>query len=711
MEQDLKDTRQPDTGQPIEGAESQTDTAPETQTERNWARLLDHIDELTAADFEDSAVYLEWALIEDGLEREEMRNKLLNAARGQKRLSQARRLLKEVEKKRRDREKAAAEIESKAKQPAPKQDGYFSVFAPDSAGKAYPVLSTGSFRATDKGVVYVTVSADGDMHYETVCHHPLIPVGRLESMETGETSVKIAFKRGGYWKEIAVPRQQIAATRTIIDLAKHDIDVTSETARLLVRYLSDVLENNADVLKPQPLTSKMGWRLLHGQTVFVPFCESLTFDGGSFSAVLDSLTETGDFVAWINLVKDLRAGDRLEPRIAIAASLASVLVEPLGILPFIVDFYGQTGGGKTVTINLAASVWGNPAPGAYVGNFRSSDAYLEARADVLNNLPMILDDSKSANCGTKKERAAFFQNLIYFLCTGKGRGRSNKRLEVERDRTWKNCTICNGENPLSDYADSGGAINRIIEIECNEDIYKNPGHICEIINSNYGFLGRQFVGTVCSIPAADLKAEYKTFCDNLECGFDAPPKQAAAMAAILLADSIATDKIFHDGRNLTIHDVAELLTSKQTVSDGMRCYAYILECLEANREHFNKDNETLEQWGLTWDGREAGEQKTAYFYPTRFKKMLERAGFSDRAFRAWAKVRGLIQIDRANKTTIQKKVDGVNSRFVALLICDVDSDGYPIEPDFQPIEATGKIAPFTSKSAGENKNNYIQVTN
>ena len=58
-----------------------------------------------------------------------------------------------------------------------------------------------------------------------------------------------------------------------------------------------------------------------------------------------------------------------------------------------VDLWGETEGGKSVTLMLAASVWANPAESAYIGDFKTTDVALEAKANMLNHLPMILDDT------------------------------------------------------------------------------------------------------------------------------------------------------------------------------------------------------------------------------------------------------------------------------------------------------------------------------
>ena len=61
------------------------------------------------------------------------------------------------------------------------------------------------------------------------------------------------------------------------------------------------------------------------------------------------------------------------------------------------DLWGETEGGKTVTLMLGASVWANPGESRYIGDFKTTDVALEAKSDMLNNLPLILDDTSKVS--------------------------------------------------------------------------------------------------------------------------------------------------------------------------------------------------------------------------------------------------------------------------------------------------------------------------
>lgn len=636
--------------------------------------ILDNIDNLQAKDFMERQLYEELFAIKSKIERSEKKFKLMDRAKSVKAKHIADEFIKEFQ--RTEQEKEKEEKLNRSLQIVENITNFYE----DDIGKEYPQMACGSWIATENGIF----SSETSKARELVCHHPIMPIRRLKNIETGEEQITITFKRDGYWTEITVPKIDIVTSRAITNLARFGVQVNSENARLLVKYLADVEMYNADTIDIQHSTSKLGW---HGN-VFVPYDLSIVFDGEyRFKTLFQSIQEQGEYFKWITLAKQLRSCGRLEPRIALAASFSSVLIQPLDALPFIVDFYGQTGGGKTVTINIAASVWGNPAPGAYVGNFRSTDASLETRADMLNNFPMILDDSKNASQYIRDN----YETLIYNLCSGKGKGRSNKDLGAAKENTWSNVTICNGENPISEFADSGGAINRIIEIECCEDIYENPAEINSAIMKNYGFAGRVFIQSIKDIDPDDLK-EMKAEIEKEFDEFNFPAKQVMAISILLLADKLATEFIFKDGRALTVEDVVDLPTRKKDVSEGQRCYEFILESLSSYGQHFDTQF-SCDQWGFLENPDENGD-RYVYFYPKMFENLLKNNGFSRKAFSAWAINRDLIK-HTGNRDTVSKRNGGSVKRFLAVKITDLEERKIDeVDEDFVPADTRTNV-PFS----------------
>lgn len=159
-------------------------------------------------------------------------------------------------------------------------------------------------------------------------------------------------------------------------------------------FKSSVENLNDDDIPVQMSSSKLGW--IGGG--FIPYDTDIVFDGDmQFKYVYESIREHGSFQVWLEHVKQLRKSGRMEIKFYLAASFASALVGLLGTLPFIVDLWGDTEGGKSVDMMLATSVWANPADNAYIADFKTTDVQLEVRSDLLNNLPLMLDDSSKVS--------------------------------------------------------------------------------------------------------------------------------------------------------------------------------------------------------------------------------------------------------------------------------------------------------------------------
>lgn len=347
----------------------------------------------------------------------------------------------------------------------------------------YDNMMCGAWIAGDDGIHTFNKDYSNEV---LACYHPILPIKRMKNLETGEEQLRVAYKRNHSWKEITVPKDLVSSASKIVSLSKLGVAVTSENAKLLVKYLSDVENLNDDAIPVQMSSSKLGW-IGDG---FIPYDTEIVFDGDmQFKSVFESISSNGNKTVWLDYLKNLRKTGRMEIKFLLAASLASVLVAQVGALPFIVDLWGETEGGKTVALMMAASVWANPADSQYIGDFKTTDVALETKCNLLNHLPLMLDDSSKTSARIRDN----FEGVVYDLCSGKGKSRSNKELGIRRENNWKNVIITNGERPLSSYVGQGGAINRILEVECRDHVFPDPQEAAETFKKNYGHLGKQFV--------------------------------------------------------------------------------------------------------------------------------------------------------------------------------------------------------------------------
>lgn len=494
-----------------------------------------------------------------------------------------------------------------------------------------------------------------------VCYHPILLIKRYINTENGKEKIKLAYKKGVYWKEIVVEKVIIASASKIVSLSDYGISVTSENARYLVRYLSDIENMNIDIIDTQKSTSKLGWN----QGEFVPYATSIVFDNEyRFKDTYNSIHREGTYNSWINILRDIRKSGRFEPKIFLAGSFASALVEPLNVLPFVINLWGETGKGKTVAIMLAASVWANPSNHEFITDPKSTTTALELRMDFLNNMPMLIDDMAQLkdNCNGN------FSELIYLLCSGKGKDRSNTNLGLNRSTSWRNIILTNGEHSLVTEAMQGGAVNRIIDVEIEEGyIFENGNAITNIIKQNYGFAGMKFIQVIQSKGFDYIRVIQHEFFDRIKMlakqnNIEIEEKQSLPMSLLLTADKIATDYIFNDGEYLDFNKCFTLLKKKEEVSENERAYEFIKSEIAINMSRFipysTYEDYKGEIWGVMEDGY-------VIIINNIFQRICDKGNFSYKSFLSWANKHGLIE-SQSGKNTKTKRLGGTVSRCVWL---------------------------------------------
>lgn len=512
-------------------------------------------------------------------------------------------------------------------------------------------LFSGRYICNDYGVS--VVNAFG--YEQIICLHPIMPVERLINVDSGDERLRIAFKKGFAWRSIVVEKSILASTSSILQLANSGVLVNSENAKALSTYLFEMEQLNYEELPEQKSVSRLGWVGEHG---FAPFVENLFFDGeNSFKGMFGAVKEKGSREKWLEAMKKVRA-EKSVARYALAASFASVLIQPCGLLNFFVHFFGGQGTGKSVSLMCAASVWANPKMGEYITTFNSTDVGQEMTASFLNSLPMCIDELQIQAAAGVKE----FDKQIYKLTEGVGKARGNKNGGLRAVTTWKNCMITTGEFPLINANSMGGASARVIEIECSDKVYSDLIGLCAVINENYGFAGREFVEWLQEEPGAIEKVNHiqkQYFRELLK--YDSTDKQAASAAAILAADLIATKVIFKDHNYIRVEEIVKLMSKRDEVDPNNRCMAYLYEQVEVNPNRF-QTNVYGDFNGELW-----GKKDESYIYIIKsvFDRMVSDGGFNSATFLSWAKRKELIKCDEG-KNTKKTRINGDPVRCVAI---------------------------------------------
>ncbi len=501
-------------------------------------------------------------------------------------------------------------------------------------------LDPGDWKMDGTGIYKDTVRGR-----EYACTHSIAPVRRLRNIDTSDEKLTLAYERSGSVRYITKPKRELFDGAKVLDLSSVGVAVTSQTAKVLARYLCEIEDINYDVIPQQDSVGRLGW-LEDGR--FSPYVEDVVFDGdAAYGRIFSAIREKGSFDEWLKCAVECRNYSRTA-QIMLAASFASVLIRKIGRLSFFVHLWGvDSETGKTVALMLAASVWGSPEIGQYVQTFRSTQVGHEKVAAFLKHIPMCIDE---------KQLDSKFD--VYQLAEGVGKTRGNKAGGIDQTPTWNLSVLTTGETPLTGSGVGAGAVNRVIDIECRnpEKVIEDGLKTSRILLRNHGHAGRRFIEQLTPELLNEADRLHQTYFRELA-GGDTTEKQAGAAAMILTADHLADKLIFKTGRHLTAGEISAFLQTRSAVSAGSRGYDYICDWVALNSAKFAGEG-TGDSYGLI-DG------DYAYINRTVFRKSCIEGGYDERALLSWLRANSLI-LTRGRAFTRGKRINGVNVECVVL---------------------------------------------
>lgn len=517
-------------------------------------------------------------------------------------------------------------------------------------------LRCGDWIADDEGIRRMTTKGNnGDFTYQWASRIPTMPTGILVNAETGEERIRLDFYKAGKWASITADRADVASKNRIVNLANHGLEVTTDNAASLVKYISEcVTENPADMPR-ETFIDHFGWT----DDGFAPYVDGLTIDAGpTGDALVNAITQKGTLDEWLKIVRPLM--DNIYLRLTVAASLAAPLLEIIKGLPYVFHLWGGTGSGKTVGIMVAASVWGNPQFGAMVRTMNMTDNALVGIASTLRNIPFFGDELQ-----TIKDRFNGYDRLLYRITEKTGRSRMTADRRVEKPETWNTGFIFTGEEPVTGESSGGGVKNRVIEIECDGPVVEHGNQVVRAINEHYGTLGPEYIKKALQV---DVRAAYDgTFQELMKLG--TTDKQAMTMALLMVADDIFRIYFLKSEiPGLMPADVAPFLLSKKQVDISERAYSAVIDWIAENTDKFyvahEDDAEHRDCDGRIWGGRTGNEVSVNKSVLMRF---MAEEGFNFTAVKKKWAATGKILLTNDRRYLWHKSICGVKASYVVLV--------------------------------------------
>lgn len=520
-----------------------------------------------------------------------------------------------------------------------------------------------------------------------VCRTPIILTQRLKSLETGEEKMEIAFKRDGVWHKAIFPRSTIFTARGITVLADLGCTVTSENAKMVVRFLSALEAENIDIINKSDATSTFGWQ--PGKR-FIPGREQgivLDIDP-SQKGMATAYCQVGEEKKWIETMAPHRCRDKF--RFILAASFAAPLLRILHQRIFFVYNWGGSKGGKTAALKAALSAWGDPE--RLMVNFNATQVGLERTASFYCDLPLGIDERQLA--GRNQEG---LEKTVYMIASGTGKIRGSKGGGLQATHQWRTVALATGEEPMSTETTQTGVSTRVLEIYGGPfENEKDAGRMHQESCMNYGWHGPAFVNRLIGLDERQITDKYEEMLKYVSQIADGKSgSHVSGISAVALADAMIDSWFFQqpvdsnvDNDSKEQRDVDNVLCSlPESWERAKQMAAAIL------KEQVNSDvgdvNENALQFVVDWVlqnrlyfgekaigtclGTFSESGNTVYIFPSALNQALTKAGYSPRKTLKYMADRDLIasqeRKDHKGKSyQVTKRFDNRLCKFVQFSI-------------------------------------------
>lgn len=511
-----------------------------------------------------------------------------------------------------------------------------------------------------------------------VNYSPIVPLELYDDVHGRNQKIKIAFKNNNEWNELVTNYATITTSQSIVKLAELGMNVNSENARELIRFLDEFIHLNE--IPRYIYSSKLGWT---NTGELIPYSDKIKYFDEK-KEISKLYQEKGTLEEWINYFKEARKYNSIT-RIIMATAVASVLVEKLNESGFVTHVYGKSEFGKTVACLVGQSMFGKAATGndgiGYDFNFTA--AAFEATLDIQNNIPIFLDEA-----GLQNEGKMDYYTAIMMIANGKGRQKSNKNSEFIASKGWHLTAVSNGEIDLIKNSSVAGAINRCISCEVKEPCFADLKETANFARNHYGTAIREIIKHLDKFDLQELHSKYRKELAHSKI----TAKQTNILSVIKVADKIIVDTLFKDGLYLTVKDLAKYATDKNEIAIEKRAYDAILDWRITNRanflgagpdDHYDDMDKKDKVFGKML--RENGEESVA-FIPTELQRALENLGFNYKeVVKAWGRENYLITEADRNTKRIRFGNDNKQIRCVVLKIRNDEENDLTEKPEDMPF--------------------------
>lgn len=311
---------------------------------------------------------------------------------------------------------------------------------------------------------------------------------------------------------VSLRRDEVGMASKLLEKAgRLGLDINEGNKKELTKYLSECMAENVRNVPHRTMSARLGWHdtgfMLGGTWIsgnaVTPPKELIIPSGDGRAAIAHAIRANGSLSEWA------RGWDMVanHPYAAVGVyhAIASLLLAHVRCLPSVLEWGGLTGTGKTVSLQVAASVYGQMDD--MITGWDGTQVDIERVAAFSHSLPMFKDDTKTTNKG---KTSIDPESTVYRVVSGEGRGRATP-TGLDARRKWRLNLLMTGEEPIYGAGQSGGARARLISIQeppfgitTKGEVSKVVAPFMRIFAKNYGVVAPYIVAEIMNIEPAKL---------------------------------------------------------------------------------------------------------------------------------------------------------------------------------------------------------------
>ena len=543
-----------------------------------------------------------------------------------------------------------------------------------------------NFLWTMKGITQLVPSKKSaeKFKYLPVTRTPIIITKKFREPTKGTVEFEIALRLRDQWQRVIVDGKTLTDPRLLTELGNYDA-IISSTVRLK-EFFDELRACNLDL--PQIKTYKQtGWTSSDCETFAYPTgCDDYIVRRAGFDYE-EIFKPKGDPEKWKQKFVEVGKQGGAIARVTIGSALASPLVRPLGLPNIQLHIEGKKGIGKSALPEFAASIYGDPSPGAMTRTFSASLKNRLELAAAFCDLPQILDELETLS---KREEDSLPQS-IYEYSLGIANQAQRRDGTARETKRFSGTRISTGEHSILKRNDKGGAYKRVLNLRAKslfEDSFAFTLH--NFSKRNRGLFGKLWINYVCRNIEL-IEKHFDEVCQAVKSrGVDIDPTQLKSLVVSLLAyqhfkiciglqEHVNVQELDAD-----LKVIIALLPTAAEIDDTSRALESLASFVASHEKYFlrNQKDTNGEEMTFTFANETYGkifDNGEVAFFPTALRKILEdelKFASADKLITEWRDLNNVLKLDKGQTTRkirIGKKTYRVYHFKAGILSTDVDS--------------------------------------